>query len=406
MTTQAQTLEQRCSEVGAALGRRLGDVLAALPQGADGPQELARALGLDKVLTSRLKKALRGSRDPMAVLASAPGPEPLRRFLRAAKRRGAGPGIVRRAEEAVADFEQLIRRDVGDRSSLDVLISSWLPEARAEFELRRKQAAYKAISQLKGVSVETNLSTVLLHPSEDGEHIDIVWLIGLLGLVRLRPGARARFATRRIAAAQAPRHPEALEESGSGLADLGLEAFCTRPVAPIEATRAGEVVHYVLGGDAYGPGSAVDLLMGEVNLAEIPRFVPQRLGRKGYVFAEVSTPSESMLFDVLVHEDVYPGSDPELRIYDTAFDGVADCNDPARDMDRMDLAERLVPLGRRVSSFRAPELPRYLELLQHVLGRMGWDGDRLRGYRCRIDYPLYGTQVAAVFDPPEPPADR
>ncbi|MHC4948947.1 MAG: hypothetical protein ACYTG1_11905, partial [Planctomycetota bacterium] len=174
-------LESKVAAVGTALADSIGAVLDGLPGGSGGPVELARTLGVDKVLTSRTLKALR-MKDPLAVAYLAPGPEPLRRLIQSAGRAGAPPASVEVAERAVLDFEVLIRREAGDRSSLDSILSAWLPEARRAFELRRKQAAFKALSQLKGVMADTNLATVLLHPSDDDAHLDIVWVTGLLGL--------------------------------------------------------------------------------------------------------------------------------------------------------------------------------------------------------------------------------
>ena len=31
---------------------------------------------------------------------------------------------------------------------------------------------------------------------------------------------------------------------------------------------------------------------------------------------------------------------------------------------------------------------------------LGWDDRAFRGYRCAIDYPVYGSQVSLAFDPP------
>lgn len=402
-------LEEHVAKLGHDLGASLSAVLAAVPRGPHGPQTLAGELGLDKVLTSRLLKAVRNARDPIAVVYHVPGPEPLRRFLRAARRRAVPTELVSPAEEAVNRFEHLIRREVGDRSALDAMVSTWLPEARAEFELRRKQSAFKAMSQLKGSAADVNLAAVFLHPSSDGEHLDIVWVMGLLGLRRLRPGARVRATTRRLGPDGRPRTPTGLGQSdaasnGLGFEGLRLDEFCVAPPAQVDVHKAGEVVHYVLGGDDYGPNSAVDLLLAEANLAEIDRYVDPAAGRKGYMFAEVNTPSASLMFDVFVHADVYPESHPSLRIYDTAFDGVANPNDPARDIDLMDLSESLRLLGTDTSSFRAEKIPNYASVVRHVFDRMGWDGNRFRAYRCSVEYPIYGTQITAVFDPPPPPA--
>ena len=82
---------------------------------------------------------------------------------------------------------------------------------------------------------------------------------------------------------------------------------------------------------------------------------------------------------------------------------VADVNDRRRDADRLDLAESISLLGRGSAKFRVGEVPHYVELIRHVFERMEWNDGDFRGYRCRIDYPIYGSQVVMAFDPPPPP---
>lgn len=400
-------LETRILAVGTALRDSMTAVLGALPPG--GPQPLATHLSLDKVFMSRLLKAT-SRRDPVAVVYYSPGAEPMRRFLKAAKKVGVPQPLVNTATKSLEDFADLVRRDLGDRSALDSLVSAWLPETRAEFELRRKQGAYRAMSQLMGTSTRTILATVLLHPSADGTSIDIVWLFGVMGMQRLRPGAKVKFATRRMLSGPGdPRQPLTLDRTpvdptGAEFARLRLDDFCDSPPAAIDVTQAGESVHYLLAGDAYGPGSAVDFAMAEVNLGEMPRYLPAGSGRKGYVFAEVSTPTKHMLFDVLVHPDIYPDGFPQLLLYDTTLDGVADVNDRARDIDRQEFSESIQPLPPGMASHRVADIPHYVEMLEHVTETMGWPTDGFRGYRCHIDYPIYGQQVVMTFDPPAPPA--
>jgi hypothetical protein len=402
----ADGLEVRITEVGKRLADTIGAVIADVPGRPNGPQALAKTLGLDKVLTSRVLKATR-SRDPMAFVHHSPGPEPLRRLLRAARKNGVGGERIRPAVEAVEGFERLIRQDIGDRSALDAIISAWLPEARRDFELRRKQSAFKAMSQLKGVQAQTNLSTVILNPSDDDTHIDIVWLFGLLGVQRLRPGVTVKFTSRRMANGDSPRQPVTLDgRAVEGVEDARLDQFCDAPPAVMNVTTVGDVVHYTLADPSFGPRSAFDLVLGEANLREIARYVPRALGRKGNVFAEVGTPVKSLLFDVLVHEDVYPASEPTLFIYDTALEGVADVNERSRDIDRLDMIETIQMLGRGAAPLRIAEIPTYVDLLRYAFDSMGWADTKFRAYRCRIDYPVYGSQVVVAFDPPSPPAEQ
>ncbi|HMQ14819.1 MAG TPA: hypothetical protein PKC49_02490 [Phycisphaerae bacterium] len=353
------------------------------------------------MLASRTLRAV-AHRDPFAILYAAPGPEPLRRLVRMLEKRGVEPAIIAQAMAAVDELERVTRDEAGDRSALEALLSAWLPEARAEFELRRKQAAFRAISELRGVSVDTDLATVLLHPSSDGVHDDVVWLFGKLGLRRLRAGSSVKFATRRLTSSEPPRRPQTLDgASVSGFDGLRLNEFCSAPLPPLDVQQAGEVVHYTLGDIGIGPKSAVDLVFAEVNRAELPRRLASDPGRKRHVFAEVATPTRLLIFDVLVARGVFPG-EPALYVYDTAFDGIANVNDAARDIDRLDTCESVLPLGQGIAKCRAAELPRYVELLRHVCERLDWNPDGFRGYRCRIEYPLYGTQVVMAFDPPSP----
>jgi hypothetical protein len=393
------------AEVGQSLSSALLATLEALPEEQHGPQALAKALGLDKVLASRVLKAVR-MRDPIAVAFHMPGPDPLRRLLRAAGKRGAPADVVAKASAAVDRFERLIQVEAGDRGSLDAMICAWLPEARRDFELRRKQAVFKAMSQLKGMMAHMTLATVLIHPSSDGLTLDIVWGMGLLGFQRLRPNVRAKIVTRRMALEEDPRLPRNLD--GDPILDMDdarLDEFCDGPPAEVTAvSQANETIHYYLAGSDFGPDSGVDLVLVEVNEREMQRYVPRDSDRKGHVFAEVSAPTKALLFDVLVHEDVYPGREPQLMIYDTVLEGVADINDRSRDGDRLEMAESIQSLGKGAGVARDARAPKYVDMLRHVFERMGWDDQEFRVYRCSIAYPLYGSQVAVAFEAPPPPA--
>lgn len=395
-------LEERVHALGRSLRQSLERLVTEVPGGPQGPQRLATALGLDKVLASRLLKALR-SPDPLAVVHRLPGPEPLRRALRAARKVGASQDAVREASASIEAFDAFIREEAGDRSSLDAILSAWLPEARREFELRRKQAAFKALSQLKGAYAELDHSAVFLAPAADGRHLDVVWLIGMADLQRLRPGVVVKFDTRRLIAGGRPRRPTTLDgKEIEGLDPaLRLDEFCDGPPAPLEARPVGDVVHYTLGDAGFGPRSGVDILFAEVNRAEIPRRVPHGSGRRGYVFADVKVPAKRLYLDVFVHREVYPASEPELVLYDTTIDGVADVNDPIRDIDRLDQDETIRPLGVGVAKADIPAFSRRIELLEHALRKLGWDAQDFRGYRVEIDYPIYGSQIVVAFEAPE-----
>jgi hypothetical protein len=390
----ADAAPARIAALGSSLVEALTAALSRLPEFRSGPQRLAERLGVDKVVASRLLKGLSGS--SLEALHRLPGPAPLRRVLAGCDGAGVPRALVAAAERAVAEFERLIRDDAGDRSALETVLSACVPSARREFELRRKQTAFRAMSQLKGAEADVLVAAVLVAPGADPQRLDVVWVSGLLGLQRLRPGVPVKFATRRFLAREGARRPTTLD--GAPVDDLGqvrLDEFCSSPPPTLRATRIGEVVQYALGDAGYGAGHAADLSFCEVNRAELPRYLAAGSARRSYFFAEVQVPCRAMLLDVLVHRDLFPAGSPELRIYDTALEGVADANDPARDADRFDLDERITtPL-----SWRAARAPRHADVLAHVFGRLGWDEKAMRLYRCEIDYPIYGSQVAMLFEP-------
>ncbi len=400
--SRPETIEGRIGVVGQRLADTFRAVIDAMPGGPYRPQELARALGIKKDLSSRVLRASR-NKDPVAVVHMMPGPAPLRQLLQAASDKHIDPVILLHCEEAVRQFDLLIRHEAGDRTSLDAIISTCLPDTREKFELFNKQAVHRGMSQLKGTVAEVTVNTALLHPAEGGERLDGVWILGSLGLRRIRPGAVVHFCSHRVGPSASTQSPLTLSRGPvEDLRGLLLERFCSSPVPSLHAQHHGTTVHYTLASDAIGPQSAVDLFFAELTPRCMRRYRDES-GRPYGPSSEVTTPTKTLLFDVLMHEDVYPGCDPALLLYDTAVNGVADMADRARDVDRLDVAESIQPLGRGSSKWRASEVPRYVEIVRHVLERMGWDGNRFRGYRCKVQYPIYGSQLYVAFSAPPKP---
>lgn len=399
-TTPSERPEVRIARVGEELLRDLGALISSVNGATNGPQQLARDLGVDKVLASRVLKMIR-SQDPLAAAHLAPGPEPLRRIVKAASKAGAPAAIVQSAGDAIARFEELVRVEAGDRSALDAMLSAWLPEVRTEFEIRRKQAAFRAISQLKGVSADIDFGTVVIAPSDENpERLDVVWLFGVFGLHRVRPGAPVTFATRRLTPDAHDRTPRTLDgKPVENLSGLQLPKFCSDPLPKIDVIRTGEIVRYNLAGDAFGPSSASDLVFAEVNRQEMRRNAIDE-GRAAYAFAEIGTPVKKLIFTVIVHQDVYTGIEPSLHIFDTALEGLANPNDASRAPTKWDVLERLDSLGAGAARFGTAEVPRYREMLDEVFDRLAWNREHFRGYRCKVEFPIYGSQVTILFQRP------
>ncbi|GJM23096.1 MAG: hypothetical protein DHS20C15_30110 [Planctomycetota bacterium] len=389
-------LPKRLRLVGEALLTSLQSVLAALPDAPLRPSGLVRALSVNRAVASKVLQAT-SQTDPLAALHQLPGPEPLRKLLRAAARRGAPADAVAAAQQAVADFDTLIRRDAGTRPALDAMLAASLPGARERFELASKYSVFKGLSQLKGAQADAWIGAAVLEPSaSEPDRIDLTWLNSAVAMRRLRPGVGVRFSYRHRGPAAAGAAPAS--ESAQGV--VSLEQFCVNPPAQLEARHVGDTIHYTLPDDLLGPRRAADMFVVDHHPHAMQRYTDPAAPRRSSLFVDPPIPVATLVFDVLLHPEAFPGAEPELLIYDTGYDGIANVNDRDRDLDRMDVSEHVEYLGRDASALQLSELPRYGDALAHLATRFGWDLSTYRAYRTRIQYPVHGWQVSMAFQPP------
>ncbi len=403
ITTQKNggSLQERLISVAEDLREAVNAVIQEVPVAVKKPSEFRRVLKLDPTLSSRLLRAVRLA-DPLATLFRMPGLNGIRQLLSAAAVVHVDPVLIERANQALSTLEHVVATEVGTWQELNAAITGWLPDARLEFELANRQTAFRAMSNLKGVAADVDFSVALIHPSrEDPDWADRAAVAGMVRMKRLRPGTPISFLHGCSVAPPVwsqhyaldgrpvdPEHPVPI-----------IPEFSSRPTPEFEVRPGGTVFHYLLKGDRVGVGSLVDLCFGDITPRRYPtrKGVDDRPAMPGYV---LDLPVKMVLFDVLVHEDLWPGVKPELRMYDTTGRGVVDACDPERDIDRVETAGPMQEMG-ALERLRVAEVAHYVDMVQHVCNRLGWDSSRFRAFRYRIDYPVYGTQVSAIFNPPE-----
>lgn len=400
-TQPPSTLEARLRAVGEALHTSFSALLASKSAIPQRPNRLANLLGVNRAVASRLLSAV-GSGDPFQVLNLAPGPEPLRRVVHGLVEHGAPQSIADAALDAVEAFDQLIREEAGTRPALDALLCHHLPGAREKFELSAKYSVFKGISQLKGAQGELWLGIAVVAPSPtDPERHDLTWLNGALAIQRLRPGVDIAFSYRNVTGDSTT--PDRVQEAAPHTV-LALEQFCVNPAATFEARVTGDSIHYTLPDTLLGPKEKVDMFVVDHHPAAMRRFIkssaPPDARTRNSLVLEPALPVANLLFDVYLHDEAFPGSEPKLFHYDTSYRGLANVNDPARDFDRADIKETIEHLGTGLDRTEAAELPNYADLMQHLIGHFGWDARRFRGFRTRIQYPVHGWQTSLSFQPP------
>ena len=394
------TLRRRAEETGEALRSSIESLLGELAKrGMRDQRAMQGALKLSQSAISRIISSVR-SGDSLATLSSIPGPEALRQLVKGAASSGADPACVQQVEDAVADLERFLDSEIGDRGTLEAVLSDWVHESRGTFELRHKAAAFKAMSALRGVRADMVLSGAIIHPSATAKDVfDTIAIDALLGCRRVRPSGVLRLFGS---------HPEP-EGSRFTVTNLGgkpiaampdmlLPEFSTIPVDNIRTTHHGQFFETTVSelplGKGLDPGE--DLVCAQMygGLHRARRGDgPPTSGIGGWA----EPPSEYFLVDALLHEDVWPDAKPELIVYDTVVRGMTHPDNQARQGDRLDLSESVQSLGVGPEAFRIPEFARYPELIRSLCATLGWDAGKLRGYRCKVRYPIYGSQINLAF---------
>jgi hypothetical protein len=401
---------RRAEAVGRSLQVGVSELIGQLQaQGLRDQKSMQRVLQLSQSAVSRLVSSVRNG-DPLLTLCSIPGQEALRQMLKGpALRSVADADCLRRLEAAVGDFEQFLEAEAGDRSTLDAMLSDWVRESRSSFELRHKAAAFKAMGALRGVQAELVFNTGILHPSAEPGRYDCIGLDGVLGCRRTRPSGVLHLLGYTLI--QPGREISISRLDGVPAAawpELIVPGYSTLSQDDVETVIHGSVTQTTVRGLPLGKSvpTGADLVCAQ-HVRGVHRAWRTADGSPtSGLGGQAEPPTACYVVDALLHDEVWPGVTPELSLYDTVVRGVAHPDDDTRRADRLDMIESVDFLGRGLDALRMPGYPRYTELVAQACAAAGWDPQRLRGWRCTVRYPVYGSQIGLSFRMPPAPDDQ
>lgn len=399
-----RTFEQSATMVLSALQMALSDLLRAAPEPTRTASEVERALGVDYKLSWQVHR-IATVRNPLAGGANVPARVSMQKLLNAAARRRIPTSIISRVSEAFDAFERLIESEAGDRGELEAMLAAFVPETREKRELEIKRAAFKAMSQVKSVTMDAQVGAFLLHPSADGKAVDRATFSAYVGLRRLRPGAYIGFTT--VSATTPGSTVQTLDGTApDGGHSILLPQFCSKPTPRFEVNRYGPHTRYSLVGSDIGVSAAVQLVMAELRRGAMRRYRQPDGTRMSGVMNTTDIPMKRQTTDIFIHRDVYPGSQPEFGVFDTVPRGLATAlDDPAREIDRIPFEESVRPLAGGLEHAGLAHLPGYTDMLGYVCERLGWERAAFRGYRLDVLYPVYGAQYMIGFAVPAMPLE-
>jgi len=399
----------RVASVGSELRARLEEVVLAVVGPMPRPVDLISATGMDKSLAGRLLKTVR-STDPLVAIHACPSPQGLRLFLDAAERGGAGAEVIGRGREAVSAFEGLIRDFTGGRSALDAAVVGWLPDARAREQRAARQSIHKSMSTVLGYLADIHVGTQIITPCNDPDTWDNTVLFGRVGLRRLRHGTPlAILGTRRYPTDAMGRELPGVENihgevSPPTPAGYLVEPFCSAPLPRLELRETADQTMLALMEDSPDVNVPVTIFSALVLRQSWLRY------RSEHRQAEWNTqipriPCRLMLNDFVLHRDVEVSGEPYTTVRLLGLGGAAPKPGPSgAEIDHIDMPAETSWHSFAEGSVGNGSVPRYPELLSHILEARGFDPVEFRVYRRRTEYPLPFVAVATWWDLPERPA--
>lgn len=418
MTSRATTrkphdeFERDVLDVVGRLQAAVRDLIEATPGPTERPAALAQTLGIHAKLAWQAHR-LAFAADPLAESGSMLGPVAMGRLLGAAARRGVPAERIKAVRGAQRDLERLIKRHAGSRAEFGTMLSALAEGGADQVDQAQKRAAFRAYSHILGVQAKMHLSCQAIQPSATRPDCgDCLAIRGLIGLRRFRHNAawiisQTRYTRieggQRRTVASVPLDPRADAARGVSL----LTDFCSRPLPEIRRVPMGvdNMDSIEIVGSGVGNASEVTCLVGDLYRDVAVRYRDEH--NRYYINnLRVRMPCEALVFDVLVHESLVGFDQPGLSVFTDhrGVDVILERDLHARECDRLALRESLIYLGKGPRVMDAPGAPQYPKLIRYAFRQAGWNPDKFRVYRVRVDYPVVPTSVVVHFTLPEAPA--
>ncbi len=282
---------------------------------------LQNLLGIPYVGCWQVFRIVRAN-DPLTEARNAPSPGMLKGLLFAARANGAQDETATAVAKAAENFHDFVTRHAGDRSTFNLMVAEASESGQAEtVVLQRRQAAYRAMSQLWGVQTDLQCITTLLGPpASDSDPYSKVVLSLQRGVRRLRADAQLtiigfnpNMPGQSPANAAVPLVAEAAAQFGMPI----LPQFSTSPLpTKIEQVDlpTGFRLFNMVGGDV-GRKSSVEFAVG-AQMTDIPAEFDSA-GRPIYNngFIVNRKPIALLVMDLLVHRASKPGIQPMSIIH-------------------------------------------------------------------------------------------
>ncbi|MCA9271996.1 MAG: hypothetical protein KDA31_03005 [Phycisphaerales bacterium] len=394
--TNVLTLEAERERISLELAQTLNAVVDAISERPVNVSALGRKLGLNRVTISKLLSGINSS-SADELLAVIPGPESLRAAVSASEDHGVDVSLSSAAYEAIDAFATMIRDQYGTRAALNAALGKDSPRLSERVATNSRADVFNGMRRIIGVEAQVWVNAMFFLPSKaDDTVIETTTLHGALGIRRLRPDTPFYFVF------GSPFVEPGRDGRNLTASPLKLHDFYTNAPAKLESAMLGYQLCHRLVHDQLGKDAVVDTLVVSHDTMGSKRYADEKSALRGMSLV-MDLPARALVFDVIVHESLFPGSDAELYVYKPGARGPSNPNDPSSQRDRIPITESVEQAPHGLAAFDVPEVPRYAEMIGRICNTAGYDLNRFRTYRLAMPYPLTGFQYTMAFRAPMPP---
>lgn len=376
-----------------AVGEREGDPTRS-------PAEFSKDLGLDTKLGWKLHWLL-AEDNLFAAALFVPGRAGMGLIADGLARVQDDAAKIKAVREAGDAFQRCVSRHADNRAGFDVLLSVQSPDQRSSVDHRK--LAFQGIRSIWGIESAANLMTYIIHPSAEGDTMDVASIRGIIGCQRLRenvPWRVARTTMRRPDGVESKFRREAVDPALRG-SDPGdelpvLAGYCSDPLPEILRVPSPlGAVEYQLGAGTVGKQGRFDLVMGEVARSVQSRYAEPGDPPLRARFA-VRIPTQQVVFDVMMHRDMFGRARPRPVMVSDLF--ATELGTQPQPQDEMPGVPEPEILPATPDALSVEAFPRFADAVDEALGTLSWAPESFDVYRIRMPYPPVPTTLVMEFD--------
>ena len=370
----------------------LADVLACVGGDPSQPQELSRRFGLDKTLSWRIARVIR-EEDAWEAVQHIPRRPSIGIFVDTMARHGASKQMLDVVWRAFEDFDRFVETHSGDRETLEAMVSA---TSRKSAEKRRevfRKNAFQANSAIWGLRARLHVGSNIMVPTAQPEMLEIATISGFVDLFRLRENVPWTIASAiewdgpdGTTSSHEDARPIPLHTEGLVDGVPVLPQFSSNPLPNLRAVRApGSNSRFEIADGPVGGEATATVFLGWKWATQVStrQSSPDEMGEHGLHFW---TPVETAIVDLFIHRSLIFAMQPVVRVY-SELPGGPKYPTEGRDIGRLPMPEDVIDLGMGPPDTTTPEIPRYRELMEFAVGRMGFALKDFHGFRYRLSYP-------------------